>query len=111
MNTPKARATCVGGSGEDWRAGAVCASCDPDLWFPVESATSASMAAEARRLCGTCPVARACLIEAMTAEGSSGAASRYGIRAGLTGEQRYAQFRRQRRDARIARQPEAAAGN
>lgn len=40
---------------------AVCASVDPELWFPPQGSSSAP----AKALCMTCPLRRACLAEAM----------------------------------------------
>lgn len=44
---------------ENWRAYALCAEVDPDLWFPEKGNTSAVRAA--KRICARCPVRVQCL--------------------------------------------------
>ena len=46
---------------QDWRAGALCAETDPDLWF----SPGALEHKEAKRICRDCPVRRECLDYAM----------------------------------------------
>ena len=46
---------------QDWRAGALCAGTDPDLWF----SPGALEHKEAKRICRDCPVRRECLNYAM----------------------------------------------
>ena len=41
----------------EWMAEAVCASADPEEWFPVKGAS----AHRAKRICSTCPVIDECL--------------------------------------------------
>ena len=46
----------------DWRLSAACRDLDPDLFFPVGTAGPAvTQAAEAKRICLTCPVRTPCL--------------------------------------------------
>lgn len=72
-----------------WHDGAACAVADGIDWFPRTCApTRMSQAerqnlADARRLCGSCPVRDACLADALAA-----GAEQPGIRAGLTERQR-----------------------
>jgi WhiB family transcriptional regulator, redox-sensing transcriptional regulator len=40
-----------------WMTGAVCAGCDPDLWF----ASRGSTYSDAKQMCHTCPAERQCL--------------------------------------------------
>lgn len=40
----------------DW-TGALCAGCDPDLWFPVKGGSGI----EAKRICWRCPIQQQCL--------------------------------------------------
>lgn len=68
---------------------------DPELWF----SDRADQLAEAQRLCATCPVRPACLEDVLTAEGSTAASCRWGIVAGLTGEERRAEYERRQEAA------------
>ena len=46
----------------DWRLAAACRDLDPDLFFPIgTTGPSVSQIAEAKQVCGTCPVQKACL--------------------------------------------------
>lgn len=69
---------------EDWRAGALCARTDPDLFFAV----GAREHREAKSICKQCPVRRQCLVYAM--EGPID----HGIWGGMTERERR-RFRRQ----------------
>lgn len=64
----------------DWRADAACLGEDPNLFHP-ESMDDEN-AWEARRICRGCPVAEACLRDALETN------DRFGIRAGLSPKQR-----------------------
>jgi WhiB family redox-sensing transcriptional regulator len=66
------------GKREDWMAYAVCASVDPDLWFPEHGRTDISR--KARRICADCPVRAEC--EAF------GQSERWGIWGGVSSESR-----------------------
>jgi len=74
----------------DWRDAACHGHDDPELWFAYDPLEQA----EAKRICGTCPVRARCLEAALTEEGSTTAGSRFGIRGGLNNKER----------ARVARQ-------
>jgi WhiB family redox-sensing transcriptional regulator len=63
----------------DWHADAVCATTDPDLFFPAKG--DHHTARKAREFCATCPVAAQCLEYALANE------EREGIWSGLNGEQ------------------------
>ena len=63
---------------QHWRAEALCASSDPELWF----AAGAVEHKLAKIVCGRCPVKRDCLDYAMTAPID------HGIWGGLTGRER-----------------------
>ena len=63
----------------DWHLDAVCATTDPELWFPNDGDRHA--ARRARELCATCPVAQQCLEFAL----SNG--EKHGIWAGLNSDQ------------------------
>ncbi len=89
--------------GSSWRDWAVCAGRDPELWFPFDADANGVAAVEARRLCGVCPVQAVCLDDALATEGTRLASSRFGIRAGLNGEERFALYRRAERAKRRAR--------
>ena len=68
---------------QDWRAGALCAQRDPNLWFAV----GAIEHKEAKRICRGCPVRVDCLVYAMDEPVD------HGIWGGLTERERR-RFRR-----------------
>jgi WhiB family transcriptional regulator, redox-sensing transcriptional regulator len=70
---------------QDWRAGALCARSDPNLWF----SPGAIEHREAKRICGMCPVRTECLAFAMTEPVD------HGVWGGMTERER----RRYRREA------------
>ena len=67
----------------DW-TGAACIGHDPEIWYPDPTDTIGTR--EAVTICQACPVRQACLDQAMREEETSG--GRYGIRGGLTPEER-----------------------
>ncbi|HET9969823.1 MAG TPA: WhiB family transcriptional regulator [Streptosporangiaceae bacterium] len=73
--------------GADWRARALCAGCDLELFF------APSREAEAAGICRRCPVRAPCLADALDAE--AGNTFRAGIRGGLTPAERAAAARKQ----------------
>ena len=75
---------------QDWHLDAVCASTDPELWFPVKG--DRHTADKAKEFCATCPVAQQCLEFALANE------EREGIWAGLNGDQ-LARLRRKKKVA------------
>jgi len=51
----------------EWQAAGACLSADPEIFFPVSgTGASAPQIAQARRICGRCPVRRECLDFAMS---------------------------------------------
>ena len=66
----------------DW-TGAACHDHDPEKWYPDPTDTITTL--EAVTICHGCPVRQACLEQAMREEPAGG---RYGIRGGLTPEER-----------------------
>jgi len=77
-----------------WRADAACRGEDPELFFPVGSTGPAlDQIAEAKEVCGRCPVQEACLDFAL----NTGQA--YGIWGGLTEDERRSLRRRRQRAA------------
>lgn len=81
----------------DWRLRATCRSVDPDLFFPVSTPGSdryAAEVAEAKQVCGNCPVRARCLEVALGIEGKR---DRFGVAGGLDQDERTAL--RHRRDA------------
>lgn len=54
----------------------------------------------AKDMCARCEVTEDCLADAMRIEGALAASARYGIRGGLTGEERALLYNRTRRAAR-----------
>lgn len=89
----------------DWRTRAACRGMDGELFFPNDSDTPGQ--ANAKAICATCPVLDACLLDALDVEDRTGAYSRYGIRGGLTGDERNEQFGKPRAK-RPGRQSDAA---
>jgi hypothetical protein len=78
----------------DWRARAVCRGVDPELFFPAAEAGTAAydrQVADAKRVCGICPVRAQCLDWALTA-------LPYGVAGRLSADERAA-LRRFHRDA------------
>lgn len=63
---------------ESWTDQALCATVDPELWFPEKGALNR----EAKRICGGCPVAAECLEYALARN------ERYGIWGGYSELQR-----------------------
>ncbi|RPK80450.1 MULTISPECIES: WhiB family transcriptional regulator [Streptomyces] len=79
---------------ENWRLHAACREEDPDLFFPIGSTGPAVVqTAEAKAVCGTCPVQAACLEWALENGQDSG------IWGGLSENERRALKRRSRRRA------------
>ncbi|MEV0090392.1 WhiB family transcriptional regulator, partial [Streptomyces sp. NPDC050738] len=74
----------------DWSQ-ALCCGDDGDRWFNEGKTSDEAVAdsAYAKRQCGFCPIFDDCLVDAMASEDGKPADSRHGIRAGLTGKQRY----------------------
>src|SRR5690606_26612296 len=70
-----------------WRDGAACLGVDPDLFFPPQG--GATNGAEAKQICGGCPVQAECLDYAVTT------AQKYGIWGG-TNERERREIRKQR---------------
>lgn len=84
----------------DWRAQAACLGMDPNIFHP-ESMQDEN-AWKARRVCRDCPVAEACLRDALETE------DRFGIRGGLSPTQRTAL--KNGRKPRQGRKPRGLAG-
>src|SRR5690606_2668884 len=61
----------------DWTQ-AICAQTDPEAFFPDKGGSTA----DAKRVCGTCPIRRACLEYALTHD------ERFGIWGGLSERER-----------------------
>ena len=79
----------------DWREHAVCRSEDPELFFPMTAGRgSCAITDEAKKVCGRCPVASACLEYAL-ASGED-----WGVFGGHTAEERRAIKRRRRAEAK-----------
>ncbi|WP_424891174.1 WhiB family transcriptional regulator [Streptomyces sp. XH2] len=81
-------------------AGALCAAVEPELFFPERG--DHKTADLAREICARCPVIEACLADALKAEGGRSHSSRFGIRGGLSPNQRYHLARRMRRASQAA---------
>lgn len=98
--TPKAPGGPLPAADNDWRHQGLCAAHgDPDLWFPVGTTPEeAQKEADAKAICGTCPVKEMCLTWALETGQSDG------VWGGLNEAQR-----RALRRARGARAVEAKA--
>lgn len=81
-----------------WAREAACRGVGTDAMYPPPGNTAAVLAAQS--VCGDCPVRRACLADALSREGSTGAADRYGIWGGATPQER--------RDLYLQHHPQAA---
>lgn len=68
----------------DWMADASCATVDPDLFFPegAGKGTLRLLEAEAKAICGSCPVREKCLTWALDTD------ERYGVWGGMTEDER-----------------------
>jgi WhiB family transcriptional regulator, redox-sensing transcriptional regulator len=87
----------------DWRAGALCRSTDPDLFFPVGTTGLALVQIEqAKTVCRTCPSQAPCLEYALETNQDSG------VWGGCSEEERRV-MRRARAAARRAAKAAAAA--
>ena len=74
-----------------WRGKAACVGAG-DLMFPEPG--NRRGVADAKAVCGPCPVWQQCLTEALAEEHGRSKANRFGIRGGLDTNQRYAMQRR-----------------
>lgn len=80
-----------------WHTDAACAGMDPDIFYPNDpqpigrptNPAKPDGYAQARTVCGRCPVRDQCLSEAMADEAGNGAKVRHGMRGGLTPTERY----------------------
>ena len=80
-----------------WRSAAACRSADPELFFPVsDSGRSLEQVAEAKAVCGGCPVRRECLAFALRTE------QVHGIWGGTTADERTIARRSQSHERRPA---------
>lgn len=77
-----------------WVKLAFCLVEDPEIFFAPNQNVAAL--AKARSICKQCPVARQCLADALAAEGSRSADSRFGVYAGTTPKQRERLYHRTR---------------
>lgn len=68
----------LGSDRPDWRAEALCAQVDPDLWFPERGGAVSA----AQRICRGCPVRVECLADALVN------GERFGIWGGLSEPER-----------------------
>jgi WhiB family redox-sensing transcriptional regulator len=80
-----------------WHSRAACLEADPDLFFPIgESGPALLQIAEAKRVCGRCPVRQQCLEWAITT------GQHAGVWGGLSESERHALTRRRARQSRRA---------
>lgn len=83
---------------EKWQDGAVCATTDPEVFFPP---TGKNVYAAARKICNSCDVRLKCLAYIMRVEGESHSHNRYGMYAGLSPVERRKLYEEQRDLAEI----------
>jgi len=80
-------------SKQPWMADAVCLGSSGELFFEAceqrKVAERRAALKEVRSICGACPVAQQCIEQCMLEEGKA-PHGRYGVRAGLTPDQRTA---------------------
>lgn len=97
-STPPLRTRSTG----EWREGALCATSDPEVFFPEKADTAA--ADIAKQVCDSCPVVNECLSHALNY------GERFGVWGGLTAEERRPMYpkavspsraERQRRDTTV----------
>lgn len=74
----------------NWMDRAACRGVDLAVFYPSRPGATYD---SARRICGGCPVAAACLDYALTAEGSLHWTHRHGIWGGLDPRERYQRWR------------------
>lgn len=73
MTPPTRRVTTNAAHDTDWRFGAPCGQADPELFFPIGYSKEArDQEKQAKRICGTCPVAETCLQWALATRQDSG---------------------------------------
>lgn len=88
----------------DWRSQAVCAGLKkPDAMFPDPGNKPAVDVA--RAVCSICPVATACLEDALAEEGGRNKGNRFGVRGGKSPAQRYSIYTARRPSAETAPKP------
>jgi hypothetical protein len=83
MTAPEKAGLSRGASSRDWRLVAVCATVDPELFFPTAETGPVydAQVIAAKRVCAGCPVRPECLTEALVR-------IPYGIAGGLTEDER-----------------------
>ena len=85
------------GPAEAWRARAACRGHDTDLFFPPgETGEATEQIEEAKAICATCPVRKACLEYALATR------QEYGIWGGMTEAERRSLRRRRQAERRRA---------
>ena len=95
----------------DWRLEAVCATVDPEIFFPHERIRldgDADPYKEARAVCAVCPVKAECLADVESWE-SWAVSSRHGMFGGLTPDERMT-LRRQTKRKRLQREKSRHSG-
>ncbi|MDX3587317.1 WhiB family transcriptional regulator [Streptomyces europaeiscabiei] len=83
--------------GPDWRDASACRDINDDTFFPQPGDTRGTEKAKA--ICAGCPVRRTCLETALAEEGGRTKDNRFGVRGGLTHNQRYTEYTRRRLSA------------
>lgn len=81
----------------DWRASALCAQTDPELFAPEVYNTATTR--DAKNICAGCPAKSRCLDEALAEEGVAPIQMRAGVRGGTTPRERHAITRRRQQPA------------
>jgi hypothetical protein len=86
----------------DWRSQAPCR-IDPDYWYPAKPKSQAAVylaqIEDAKATCRACPVLAQCKADVEAIEGNCGEQARHGIRAAMTGRERYKAYIRRKAEA------------
>lgn len=83
---------------DNWQRRGNCASVNPNVMFPGSLQEDIDAA---KAVCKGCPVYRACLRDAIRAEGGQRADTREGVFAGLTGHERHLVYRTLKRRGQL----------
>jgi len=75
-------------AGLHWRDDAACLDQDSEMFFAT-ARDGASGLAQAKAVCGRCPVRQPCLDDALRSEGTRVRLNRFGLRGGVTGGSRW----------------------
>ena len=69
-----------------WREKAACKGMDPEIWYDGGRVQTGGVRIDPYKICRACPVIRECLVDSIETEGISA----YGVRGGMSAEDRRA---------------------